>query len=147
MEYTFHLTDNSDEAIKREITQPLVEYNTKHAGKSNFRVLAIPIEDKGKKIIGGLYGKTSFQWLFIELLYVPESMRGTGIGKKLIQMAEREAIARGCHSVWVDTYEFQAKGFYEKLQYQEFGRLPNYPNDFTRYFFKKKFDPTGLIEL
>lgn len=110
MEYsTIYLTDNLDDVIKKEITQLLAAFNTKHAGKSNHRVLAIPVEDKNKKIIGGLYGKTSFQWLFIELLFVPESMRGTGVGKNLVQMAEKEAIKRGCHGVWVDTYEFQAK--------------------------------------
>ncbi len=134
---TIYLTDNSDDAIKQAITQPLVRFNTKHAGKSNHRVLAIPVEDKNKKIIGGLYGKMSFQWLFIELLFVPESMRGTGVGKKLVQMAEKEAMKRGCHSVWVDTYEFQAKEFYEKMQYQEFGELPNYPNGYSRFFLQK----------
>lgn len=140
MEYTVYLTDNSDDTIKEAITQPLVVFNTQHAGESNFRVLAIPIEDKHQKIIGGLYGKTSFQWLFIEILFVPKSMRGNGVGKKLVQMAEQEAILRGCHSVWVDTYEFQAKEFYETMKYQEFGRLSNYPNGFFRYFFQKKLD-------
>ena len=141
MEYTIYLTDNPEDTIKEKIIQPLVAFNTQQAGKGNFRILAIPIEDKHHKIIGGLYGKTSFQWFFIELLFVPEPMRGKGVGKKIVQMGEQEARRRGCHSVWVDTYEFQAKEFYEGMQYQEFGKLPNYPNGFFRYFFQKTLDP------
>lgn len=137
MGYTLNLIDEDDGYIKERITKPLVEFNTKQAGDSNYRTLAIPIEDEHHQIIGGLYGKTSFQWLFIELLFVPESMRGAGVGAKLVKMAEDEACERGCHSVWVDTYEFQAKGFYEKMKYVEFGRLSNHPNGFNRYFFQK----------
>jgi GNAT superfamily N-acetyltransferase len=37
-------------------------------------------------------------WLFVELLFVPESLRGKGIGAELLARAENEAIARGCHS-------------------------------------------------
>lgn len=137
MDYTIYLTDNPEDRIKEKITQPLVAFNTQQAGESNFRILAIPIEDKHHQIIGGLYGKTSFQWFFIELLFVPELMRGAGVGKNLVQMGEQEAMRRGCHSVWVDTYEFQAKEFYEKMHYQEFGKLPDYPKGFFRYFFQK----------
>jgi len=42
-----------------------------------------------------------------------------------------------CHSAWLDTFEFQARGFYERLGYSCFGELPNYPVGFSRYFLKK----------
>jgi hypothetical protein len=35
--------------------------------------------------------------------------------------AEVHARERGCHSAWLDTFSFQARGFYEKLGYDEFG--------------------------
>ena len=44
-----------------------------------------------------------------------------------MQLAEREAVQRGCHGAWLDTFEFQARGFYERLGYTCFGELPNYP--------------------
>ena len=50
--------------------------------------------------------------------------------------AEARAIARDCHSAWLDTFSFQARGFYEKLGYEEFGRL-DYPPMHKRHFMRK----------
>ena len=38
---------------------------------------------------------------------------------------------------WLDTFEFQARGFYEGIGYECFGELPNYPKGFSRFFMKK----------
>jgi GNAT superfamily N-acetyltransferase len=78
-----------------------------------------------------------YDWLFIELLFVPESLRRRGVGTELMQRAETEAVARGCHSAWLDTFEFQSRGFYERLGYALFGELRDYPNGSARYFLKK----------
>jgi hypothetical protein len=51
--------------------------------------------------------------------------------------AETEAVARGCHSAWLDTFAFQARPFYERLGYTCFGELNDYPNGSARYFMKK----------
>jgi len=68
---------------------------------------------------------------------VPESMRGKGLGTQIMGQAEAEARARGCHSAWLDTFEFRARGFYEGLGYSCFGELPDYPVGFSRYFMRK----------
>ena len=54
--------------------------------------------------------------------------------------AESIAIARKCVGVWLDTYEFQAPAFYEKLGYEVFVRLPQYPRGYERIFLKKIVD-------
>jgi len=54
-----------------------------------------------------------------------------------MQMAEREAVARGCRGAWLDTFDFQARGFYERLGYACFGEIPEYPIGHTRFFMKK----------
>jgi hypothetical protein len=46
-------------------------------------------------------------------------------------------VQRGCHNAWLDTFEFQARGFYESLGYECFGELPDYPKGHARYFMKK----------
>ena len=51
--------------------------------------------------------------------------------------AEGRAVERGCHSAWVDTFTFQAPGFYRKLGYAPFGEL-DYPPDFKRVFLRKQ---------
>jgi GNAT superfamily N-acetyltransferase len=91
--------------------------------------------------VGGLWGRTGYDWLFVELLFVPESMRGRGVGTDLMRRAEREAAARGCHGAWLDTFEFQARGFYERLGYECFGELQRYPVGSARFFLKKGLVP------
>jgi GNAT superfamily N-acetyltransferase len=95
------------------------------------------VEDSEAGLVGGLWGRTAYDWLFVELLFVPESLRGRGLGSELMKRAEDEALGRGCHSVWLDTFEFQARGFYERLGYTCFGELPNYPTGSARYFMRK----------
>jgi len=90
-----------------------------------------------KEVVAGLAGKTYCGWLFIRYLWVSESLRGRGVGRELMVQAEARARDRGCHSAWVDTFSFQAPGFYEKLGYEEFGRL-DYPPDHRRHFLKKR---------
>jgi len=91
------------------------------------------------KVIGGLWGHTAAGWMVIELMYLPESLRGIGVGSSTVRKAEREAIARGCEHAWLDTHEFQAKGFYESLGYECFGELPDYPKGYARFFMRKDF--------
>ena len=88
-------------------------------------------------MVGGLWGRTAYEWLFVELLFVPESLRGRGVGAELMLRAEAEAIARGCHGAWLDTFAFQARRFYERLGYSCFGELNDYPVGSALYFMKK----------
>jgi GNAT superfamily N-acetyltransferase len=99
------------------------------------------MRSNANNIIGGLWGTTGYGWLFTQLLVVPASMRGQGIGTKIMQCAEREATSRGCHSAWLDTFEFQAREFYERIGYECFSELPNYPIGFSRFFMKKVLPP------
>ncbi|MEO8738349.1 MAG: GNAT family N-acetyltransferase [Casimicrobiaceae bacterium] len=101
------------------------------------RGLAVEVRDELGATVGGLWGGTSYDWLFIQLLVVPEALRGQGIGRQLMSLAEKEAAQRGCHAVWLDTFEFQAKSFYEQLGYTCFGNLKDYPRGFARYFMQK----------
>lgn len=137
MTFTLRTTETPDDTLRNGILTPLVEYNRAKTGRNDPRPLIIAIEDAGGRVVGGLWGRTVYDWLFVELLFVPEPLRGRGIGSDLMNRAEHEAVARGCHSVWLDTFEFQAPGFYERLGYVCFGELPDYPAGFARYFMKK----------
>ena len=73
-------------------------------------------------------------------LWVSDGLRGRGVGRELMDRAEVRARERGCHSAWLDTFSFQARGFYEKVGYEEFGRL-DYPPDHHRHFMQKRLTP------
>jgi GNAT superfamily N-acetyltransferase len=137
MTYTLALTDVADDTIRQAVLAPLAEYNASQVGASQGRPLAVLVKDQAGAIIGGLWGHTGYDWLFTQLLVVPAALRGQGVGTEIMRLAEREAVQRGCHGAWLDTFEFQARGFYERLGYECFGELPNYPTGFARFFMKK----------
>jgi len=137
MEYTLSLTDVADDEARKALLAPLVEYNSSQAGPSLNRPIAVLVKDGAGSVIGGLWGHTGYDWLFTQLLVVPASLRRQGVGREIMKMAEREALQRGCHGAWLDTFEFQARGFYERLGYECFGELPNYPHGYSRFFMRK----------
>jgi GNAT superfamily N-acetyltransferase len=136
MAFTIRHAERDHESVHKVVAEALIAFNNANAGESGYRPMAFAVEDGNGRMIGGLSGVTAYGWLFVELLFVPESLRGQGIGTELIRRAEREAIARGCHGVWLDTFAFQARGFYERLGYTCFGELKNYPTG-SRFFMSK----------
>lgn len=87
---------------------------------------------------GGLTARVGFGWMFVELLFVPDRLRGQGIGRQLMEQAETVAREKGCVGIWLDTFSFQAPGFYEKLGYAVFGEIPDYPTGSSRFFLSKR---------
>jgi GNAT superfamily N-acetyltransferase len=127
--------------MRRAIAGPLGRFNEMQTGQlENSRPLAILVSHPDTaEILGGLWGETMFSHLHVNLLFLPESLRRNGIGRQLMKDAEREAIRRGCRGAWLDTYSFQARGFYERLGYKMFGTIDDYPPGHSRIFLKKSF--------
>lgn len=105
------------------------------------RPLALLLRDPATGAIrGGLRGISYYGWLFVELLVLAEELRGQGLGTKLMLAAEQEARRRGLHGIWLDTFSFQARPFYERLGYGVFGRIDDYPPGHCRYYMSKRLD-------
>ena len=91
--------------------------------RKNTGTYAAFIEDEAGEVVGGLWAERVFDWLFVDLLVVPENLRGRGIGADLMARVEAHARALGTIGIWLDTFGFQARGFYEKQGYSCFGTL------------------------
>jgi GNAT superfamily N-acetyltransferase len=87
-----------------------------------WRPIGVFVRDRDD-IVAGLGGHTYCGWLFVMYLWVSEDLRHHGLGSQILGAAESHALQRGCHSVWLDTFSFQAPNFYRKLGYQTFGEL------------------------
>jgi ribosomal protein S18 acetylase RimI-like enzyme len=94
----------------------------------------------GDTYLGGLSARIVQGWMYVALLAVAPEARGTGLGRRLMAEAEAEAAARGLTGVWLDTFSFQAPGFYERLGYRVFGTLEDSPPGERRHFFAKRLD-------
>ncbi|MFK7857502.1 MAG: GNAT family N-acetyltransferase [Granulosicoccus sp.] len=137
MTISLKLTDNVSHRDKASILNPLIDFNKAHVGTSDYRPLNVIIQDDAMQPAGGLWGHSAYGWFTIDLFFVPTSLRHQGLGTRIILTGESEAIARACHSAWVDTHEFQALEFYEKQGYELFAELPDYPSGHKRFFLKK----------
>ena len=119
------------------ILKSLTAYNEADVGPADRLPLAVLIRDDDGKVIGGLSGYTSWGWLFTQLLFIPEPLRGQGMAAKLLDQAEAEARRRGCRGAWIDTFNPQALKAYQRQGYAPFGELPAFVGDRTRTFLRK----------
>lgn len=134
----FQLTASPSPEELAAITDALSAFNTGDVGPADRRPLAILIRDTDGKVTGGLSGFTAWGWLFIQMLYIPETLRGAGLAGKLLAKAEDEARARGCRGAWIDTFSPQALSAYLRQDYEVFGELEDFPEGRTRSLLKKK---------
>jgi ribosomal protein S18 acetylase RimI-like enzyme len=131
-------------AHREAVGAPLQEYNLRHGGDPKFRPVAILLTGENGQHFGGLWGKIVYDWLFVEWLAVPEAYRGIGYGKALMDEAQTIARANRCVGIWLDTFEFQARGFYEKLGFEIFGTLEDHPVGQRRYFLQKRIHDQAI---
>src|SRR4051812_5996289 len=106
---------------RRAINKGLRTFNTAAVGQANLKRLTLTVRERGR-LVGGLAAETYFGWMFVSQLWIDGRHRRKGIGTSLIERAEAEARSRGINNVWLDTFGFQAEGFYKKLGYRAFGR-------------------------
>ncbi|WP_165999991.1 GNAT family N-acetyltransferase [Bacillus sp. Cs-700] len=127
--------DNAREFIQNKV----IEYNRESLSesvKSPLEKVAYVIEEG--EVIGGISGTLFWQHLHIDFLWVEEKMRGFGYGRKLLQQIEILAEEKGCRLILLDSFSFQAPGFYLKEGYEICGKVENHPEGHTQYFLQKR---------
>jgi GNAT superfamily N-acetyltransferase len=125
------------ETVHAVVHNGLREYNRLHAPAPGFQPLVLAARE-GDQVIGGLVGETGWEWLHVELLWVIEPRRGHGIGRQLLAAAEREASHRGARYAYLDTFDFQARSFYERQGYVVFGIQEDYPPGHRRFYMRRE---------
>ncbi|NQU68203.1 MAG: GNAT family N-acetyltransferase [Candidatus Marinimicrobia bacterium] len=122
------------------VSEGLQSHNTKYVGgiaiEEELKFAVFARDDVGN-IIGGIRAVTFWDWVNIEVIWVKDSFRLTGIGKQLLKKAEEYSKRNKLHSVCLETTSFQALEFYKKLGYVVFGELDDFPKGHTMYYMKK----------
>jgi GNAT superfamily N-acetyltransferase len=126
------------ELATRTIEEGLASFNSSKRPDPSAGPLVLVVRSDSGEVIAGVRGRAAYGWLRIDMLWVSETMRGAGYGSLLLQAAERAAVDRGCHSVHLDTHEFQAPRFYLAHGYEVFGELDDYPEGDRHLYLKKR---------
>lgn len=137
--YRTELQINPTAADVSRLEERLRDYNRSQVENPTRLSLLISLLDQENRLVGGLFAKISYGWLFVDVLWIAEGNRGKGQGRELLRQAEEEARRHGCLNAWVDTFSFQGRGFYEKNGYTVFGELSDHPPGHARYFLRKTF--------
>lgn len=130
---------NPSHQEKDEVISGLWNHN------SNFHPVEIKeflinFTDEKGVVKGGLIAQTWWNMLEVKYLWIDEHYRGKGLGKEMMLRAEAEAKKDDCHKAYVDTFDFQAKGFYEKLGYKVWGTLDGFAGKFERIYLQKNLN-------
>ena len=138
---TPRMTSIRDPQAQTAITDGLAAYNAARFRPADTATLDVVVRDDASgEPVGGILGHTSFGLFFLDLFYLPDELRGAGLGSEIIALAETEARRRGCTAAFVYTVTFQAPGFYERHGYHRFGEIACPPDGATRIFFSKRLD-------
>ncbi len=113
------------------------EFNTQQAGDGHAIFLCFVLYALDDSIVGGIIGETHWNWLFINLMWIKDELRGRGYGNLLLLAAEEEGRKRGATNAYLDTFSFQAPEFYKRHGYHVFGVLENFPPGHKRFYLTK----------
>ena len=116
----------------------LKDYNQQFIGRAPYERFQLAARDPEGRLIGGLLGEWRSYWLHIDILVVTDGYRRCGLGSALMADAEKAARDRGYRGLFLDTFEFQAPQFYEKLGFTRFGSIQNFSDGHDRHFYEKR---------
>ena len=132
------LEPHADEELREVVRERLGLYSIAMTGYEEYYPVSVFLRDTNDEILGGVIGEIWGQWLFVSHVWLAAPFRRHGYGGKLLAMAERYALEKGCHNAWLTTASFQARPFYEKFGYELFAELDEFPPGHKLYFLKKQ---------
>lgn len=124
-------------AVKKAIGTGLTDYNVAEGGPYNYSQFIVSVRDARGAVRGGFWVEVYYESAFLKWAWVDEKLRRKALGRTLMAQAEAESRQRGAKSLWLDTFSFQARPFYEKLGYKVFGTLEMGRPEIKRYWLTK----------
>jgi GNAT superfamily N-acetyltransferase len=137
-DYRVAYVDQPEEAAWGIIGRGVGSHNDQYGGDERFQRLCFALYAPDETIVGGALGEIYWDWFHLDLMWIQEDLRGHGYGTRLLAAIEDEARTRGAGNAFLDTFSFQAPGFYQKHGYEVFGRLNDFPAGHQRYFLTKQ---------
>ena len=135
--------ETSTEKEREFVLNSLLAYNRRFVTETN----GIPeerinkvIKDDDGTILAGINCESFWDITHISILWVDKDHRKQGFGSQLLQYVEDVSRHYGIHQMTLDTFDFQAKDFYERHGFVVYGMLEDSPKGHTQYFMRKVLD-------
>ena len=127
------------ENLQEKIDSIFVEQVKEHNIDSNYKDFEFAVKDENGNVLGGITGYRLFKEIHVSNLSIDKSYRGQGIGRKLLEIVEKELSNDMTDYIVLTTNKFQeVVGFYKKCGFEiEFVR-ENKDDRFTKYYMIKK---------
>ncbi len=132
------LETNNKRAASRRLWNGLIRFNRAQASPFHYSRIVLTVRSARGAILGGLILQSYWKESYVELLWLSDRARGRGHGRRLMAEAERRARRRGSLLLHLNTYSFQAPGFYEKLGFTRVGGMQGSPPGASRHFYAKR---------
>ncbi len=138
MTTTLEVTGAPPEDALAVIGKNLAAFNDSDVGPAVKETLAVLVRDEAGVIVAGISGYTAWGWLYVQWLWVDERLRGQNMAARMLDAAEAEAVARGCHGAYIDTFNPAALKAYQRQGYRPFGKLDDFPLGRSRTFLQEE---------
>ncbi|UPJ47904.1 GNAT family N-acetyltransferase [Bradyrhizobium sp. 200] len=136
------VTDVIASSVVKAIEGGLDDFIDITTGISDSRPLAVVLRDsETQRVLGGAMGLSSVGLLFLDAFFLPERLRGRGLGTKILTEFEDEGRRRGCRSAFLYTISFP--DFYTRNGWKAFGRTPCDPPGTFRVFMTKNLEASS----
>jgi|SRR5215218_7325267 len=127
--------------VSRALWKGLIAFNRQHAGPLHYQRTVLSVRNDKGRVMGGLIMQSWWLETYVDLLWLSARARKAGFGSMLLKEAERRARQRGSRLMHLNTYTFQAPGFYAKQGYRRFGGFSGSPHGGGRHFYVKHLTP------
>jgi GNAT superfamily N-acetyltransferase len=140
MNYTITRHDDaSDTAALEVVDDGIGDYNEAAEPRlADVRHLSCFARDAGGRTFAGAVGRTWGANVELQQLWLPESLRKSGLGTQLLREFENAARRRGCTFSYLETWTFQARGFYEKNGYAVALEFSGYAPNLSKFTMTKQ---------
>jgi GNAT superfamily N-acetyltransferase len=124
--------------LKKIIEKGLGDFNRGQAGPYAYAEFIIGVRDAKGALRGGFLMEMLYETAFLKWAWVDETLRRKSLGRTLMAVAEDESRKRGAKNLYLDTFSYQARPFYEKLGYKLFGTLDYGRPELKRFWLVKE---------
>jgi GNAT superfamily N-acetyltransferase len=141
---TYETLDTGPDAETAIIDAGLEASNMAAAPLNDVRPITCIARASSGDVVGGAVGRTWGECAELQQLWVATEHRRNGIGSQLVKLFEARAKARGCRTLYLTTFSFQAPSLYQSLGYRPAAELRGFPSGIVKYLMVRTIAPNEI---